>query len=118
MQGLEPSPELVSVPVASGVLEVTAAAGVADVVAAGDSFETGCLLEAAAAVVVVVAVVGLEASEVKEPGAGAVLEGLAEQLKAVFASFAGQASAVVGTLEECSELEAEVGAGVVLGRVH
>lgn len=43
MQGLEPSPELVSAPVASDVFEGTAvAAGVAGVAAAGDSVESGC----------------------------------------------------------------------------
>lgn len=43
VQGLEPSPELVNAPVASGVFERTAgAAGVAGAAAAGDSVEAGC----------------------------------------------------------------------------
>lgn len=43
MQGLEPFPELVSGPVASGVFErIAVAAGVAGAAAAGDSVETGC----------------------------------------------------------------------------
>jgi hypothetical protein len=87
VQGLEPSLELASVLVVSGVFEGTvAAADVAGVAAAGDSFETGCLLEAVVAVVVAAE---LGVSEVVEPAAGVLLGVLAGQLKAVSGPFAG-----------------------------